>query len=49
VAEQIFAPILARFPWRLVGSTFLLALSLVSTTVRSHEAGSVRPVELRMN
>jgi putative NADH-flavin reductase len=46
VAEQIFAPILARFPWRLVGSTFLLALSLVSTTVRSHEAGDRSGLEI---
>ncbi len=45
MAEQIFAPILARFPWRLVGPTFLLALSLVSTTVRSHEAGDPSGLE----
>ncbi len=46
MAEKIFAPILARFPWRLVGSTFLLALSLVSTTVRSHEAGDPSGLEI---
>ena len=46
MAEQIFAPIPVRLPWRLVGSTFLLALSLVSTTVRSHEAGDPSGLEI---
>ncbi len=46
MAEQIFAPIPVRLPWRLVGSTFLLALSLVSTTVRSHDAGDPSGLEI---